>query len=105
MAQLDGGGEPVVCVDDRLRAGQRTAFDVAADEVPAVLGMADQRIDEIGAGADVEYAHPRAAWNRAAVARGEKIGQIVQIVGAARDRRAEIAGRNIPGLHAVEVAE
>src|SRR3546814_9894242 len=55
LSQLDGLGE-AIGRDDGACRGQSGGVDIAPGEVPAVLPMADQRVDAVGPGADVQCA-------------------------------------------------
>ena len=104
-AQFHGRAVAGIGVDRCLRADQRVVVDVGADKVPAVFRVADQRIDAIGADADVEHPDRRAARNFAAVAEGQQVGHVMQIVGPAGDRRAQVARRQRPAGDAVHVQQ
>ena len=61
-----------VGIRDRFRRAQGGDVDIGADETPAVFAMAQQRINEVRAGAHIQYAYRRPARNVAClrVARG-----------------------------------
>ena len=88
LPQLDGR---VVGAHDRGRRRERRVVDVAADEGPPVFGVAEQRIYAGGADANVEAANGAAARNVARIVGREQVGDDVEIVGAARHRRAELS--------------
>ncbi len=67
--------------------------------------MADQRIDAVGADADIQHAHGRATGNVALVAFGQQVGEKVHVVGSPRHWRTEEVGRNVPVLDTVEGLE
>ena len=91
-----------VHLDDHLGRVERHRIDFRPGETPAVFAQADDRVDAVGADADVEDRHALAARDLAAVAGRQQIRQVVQIVGAAGDRRAQVVRRNIPVLNAVK---
>ena len=75
MAQFDIGGQFGILAENGLGIGQGRIVDIDAEEGPAVFGMADQRIDQVGAGADVEDADAGAGRDGLLVAGGEQVGQ------------------------------
>src|SRR5690606_5800121 len=83
----------------------RRGVDVGAGEVPAVIVLAQQRIDAIGAGADVQRANAAAAGDVPLVVGGQQVGQAVHVIGTSRDRRAQITWRNVPVANAVELTQ
>ena len=101
QTQFDGIAQSAVRIQDALRVVECSRIDVGADELPAILAVADERIDAVGAGADVEHPDGFAARDDAAVAGSQQIGEVVEIVGPAGDGRAEILRRNIPAGDAV----
>ncbi len=94
-----------VHLDDHLGRVERHRIDFRPGETPAVFAQADDRVDAVGADADVEDRHAFAARDLAAVAGRQQIRQVVQIVGAAGDRRAQVISRNIPVFDAVKVLQ
>ncbi|MNN50666.1 hypothetical protein D3C81_1652620 [compost metagenome] len=63
--------------------------------------MAQQRIDAVGADADIQGTHLGTAGNLAVVVIGEQVGHDVDVVSAAGNRRAQVVGRDVPVLDAV----
>ena len=63
--------------------------------------MANQRVNHVGANADVEHAHTRAGRDVLLVTGGQQVGNAVDVIGAAGNRRAQVAGRNVPALDAI----
>ncbi|MNY13249.1 hypothetical protein D3C86_1463780 [compost metagenome] len=104
LAQPDGALE-AVGLDDGARRSQCGGVDLRAEEAPAVLALAEQRIDAVGTAADVEHLDLRAARDLAAGVGGQQVGEGVDVVGAAGNRRAQVAGRDVPVLDAVELLE
>ncbi|MFH3833192.1 hypothetical protein WAI10_20090, partial [Acinetobacter baumannii] len=84
-AQLDGSGEAWVGGEDRSGRGQRLRVDVGADEAPAVFVVAEQRVDAVGAGADIEHPDRGATRDDAGVIGGQQVGQAVQFERLAAD--------------------
>src|SRR5690606_18171446 len=91
--------------DDGACRGQCDGIDIRAGEMPAVLALADQRVDAVGAGADVQRLDRRATRYHSVVLRGQQVGQAVQVVGAPGNRRAQVTRRNVPVSDAVELLE
>nr|WP_243713544.1 hypothetical protein [Luteimonas terrae] len=75
---------------------ERLRIDVRGRESPAVLGVAQQGIDEVRARAHIEGTHARATRDLAVAIVGEQVGEAVDVIGAAGDRRAQIAVRQVP---------
>ncbi len=104
-AQLDGSGEAWVGGEDRSGRGQRLRVDVGADEAPAVFVVAEQRVDAVGSGSDVQRTQAGTAWNQAIVAGAEQVGQVVQVVGATGNGRAQVTIGYIPLAYVVELLQ
>jgi hypothetical protein len=60
---------------------------------------------QLAADADIDDPYRGAARDHAAVARGQEIGGMVQVVGPPGDRRTEVLRRQVPGGDAVVVRE
>lgn len=105
VAQADGRAEAGIGEDDLLGVEQCRLVDVAADKVPAVFGMAEQRVHAVGADTDVEGVHLRAGRDDAAVVAGEQVGGGVDVVGAAGNRRAQVSAGQGPAMDAVVVQQ
>ncbi len=103
LAQFDGAGQLRVGLDYGARRGQCLGGDIGAGEVPAVFAVADQRVDAVGADANIQGADGAATRDLPGIFRGQQVGEVVQVVGATRDRRAQIAVGNVPVLDAVEL--
>ncbi|MNE31334.1 hypothetical protein D3C80_1248950 [compost metagenome] len=73
--------------------------------MPAVVAVAQQGIDAIGAYTHVQRAYRGAARDRAAIALGEQVGKKVQVIGTPRDWRAQIVGRDVPVIDPVQGLE
>ncbi|MNT36173.1 hypothetical protein D3C72_1722400 [compost metagenome] len=101
--QRQRAGQHRVEIGNRLRGFQRHRIDVATDKAPAVHAAADDRVHAVGADADVEYVDARR--HGAAIAGGEQVGKMVDVVGAPRNRRAQVARRQIPEADAVVVRQ
>ena len=69
LAQRDGTVQ-LVGLDDGAGRTQGRAVNIGAGEVPAVLGVADQRVDAVGANADIQRLDALATGNLSAVALG-----------------------------------
>ncbi|MCY1264602.1 hypothetical protein D9M70_129560 [compost metagenome] len=67
--------------------------------------MADQWIDAVGAHPYVQRLDAFAAGYLPAVAIGEQVGQAVQVVGAAGNGRAQVAGGDVPVTDTVELPQ
>ncbi|CCJ91787.1 hypothetical protein BN132_3715 [Cronobacter turicensis 564] len=102
-AQTDRAVKPRIGVNDGARAADRLVAGVGAGKTPAILMLAYQRINAVGADADIQ--HARLRGQRAAVAFGKQIGEMVNIIRAPRYRRAEKTVRNVPLPHAVKVRQ
>ncbi|MNC49049.1 hypothetical protein D3C75_981980 [compost metagenome] len=100
QAQADALAQPVG-LDDGLCRGQGHGVDVRAEEAPAVVAVAQQRVDAVGPHADSQGTHLGAAGNLTVVVIGEQVGDDVDVVGAAGNRRAQVVGGNVPVLDAV----
>jgi hypothetical protein len=50
------GGKGRIGLQDGLGIVQRRFVDIAADAVPAILGMRQQGIDQVGTGTDIQQA-------------------------------------------------
>ena len=108
MAELDQGGDAGVGVrrDEAAGAVEGGLRDVGADEGPSVFARAEERVDAVGADADVEDAHGGAAgWLAIWHGLGEEVGEVMKIIGATGDGRAKRAGREIVAIKAVVVGE
>jgi hypothetical protein len=103
--KLDGPGQARVRLHDPFRGTQRDGVDLGADEAPTVLAAPDDRIDAAGADADVENADRIAARDLAAAARREKIGDVMDVIGPAGDRRTERTLGQFPRRQSVEILE
>ncbi|MCY1444976.1 hypothetical protein D9M71_614700 [compost metagenome] len=63
--------------------------------------MAQQWIDAVGPHADVQRAHLGAPWDVASIVIGQQVGGYVDVVGTARNGRAQVIGWDVPVLDAV----
>ena len=82
----------------RSRKGlhQRCLIDIAANKLPLILMLADQRIHQVCAGADVQPGQARAGGDVAVVAFTQQIGKRVDKIGPAGYRRAKITFGDVP---------
>ncbi|MNZ87701.1 hypothetical protein D3C78_1065690 [compost metagenome] len=85
--------------------GHGCRVDFRAEEVPAIVAVADQWIDAVGAHADIEHLHRRAPWDLSVVDAGQQVGEKVHVIRTTRNRGAEVVGRDIPMRDAVERLE
>ncbi|CCK06159.1 hypothetical protein BN128_4487 [Cronobacter sakazakii 696] len=102
-AQADRAVEPRIGIDNRARATDRLIAGVGAGKTPAIFMLADQRINAVGTNADIQHARLRGQC--AAIAFGKQIGEMMNIIRAARYGRAEETVRNVPLPHAVKVRQ
>lgn len=105
QAQTHAVAQRRVHLDDHFGRVERHRVDFGTGKAPAVFAQADDRINAVGADADVEDRHALAARDFAAVGGRQQIRQMVQVVGAARDRRAQVVRRNVPMLNAIEMLQ
>ena len=106
MAEFDVVGDGGVCGGEAAGPVERGGGDVGTDEAPAVFARAEQRVNGVGPDADVEDANRRAA--RDGVVGGgfrEQVGEVMEVVGAAGDGRAERAGREFVADYFIVVGE
>lgn len=101
LAQLDDLAQ-VIGLHDSLGGGHSDRIDLGTEEIPAIFHIANQRVDAVGAHADVQHLDDRAARNLAVVNAGQQVGEEVHIVGTPRHWRAEVILRDIPMLDAIE---
>ena len=104
LAQLDDLAQ-VVGLHDGLGGGHGDRVDLRAQEVPAVLHIANQRVHAVGAHTDVQHLDDRAPRDLAVVDAGQQVGEEVHVVGTPRHRRAQVVGRDVPMLDAIERLE
>jgi hypothetical protein len=79
-AEFDAAGERRIGGDKARGVCQRHRVDVGADETPAILGVPEDRIDEVGADAEVERDDRRTARRRAmGTVASEQLGGVVQV--------------------------
>ncbi|MNT08438.1 hypothetical protein D3C72_1431810 [compost metagenome] len=100
LAQGDGLAQ-AVGLDDGLGRSQGHGVDVRAEEAPAVVAVAQQRVDAVGPHADVQRTHLGALGDLAGIVVGQQVGGHVDVVGAAGNGRAQVVGGDIPVLDAV----
>jgi len=70
--------------------------------VPAIVAVADQRVNAVGARADVQHLYRGAAWNHAVVVGGQQVGEEMHVIRSSRHRRAQVIGGNVPVSDAVK---
>ena len=90
-----------VLFQDALGVGQRGLIDFSSQGGPAVFCNRDQRVDQVGPGANVD---PPNTWSQrdfSIVIFSQQVGQGVDIVCTSRNGRAEVAGWNIPAFDAI----
>ncbi|MNZ36364.1 hypothetical protein D3C78_537810 [compost metagenome] len=104
-AQLDAAGKQRIGLHDGARRSQGGGVDIRTKETPVIVAVTDQRIDAVGADADIQHAHRLATRDHAVVVLGQQVGEVVHIVGATGNRRTQVAGRNVPVGDAVEILE
>ena len=104
-AALDVGGDGGIGRGELVGPFDRSGVDVRADEAPAVLTRADQRIDAVGTDADIEDGYDGAAQEVVVVIGGEQVCDVVQVVGAAGNGRTEVAAWNVPMRETIVVFE
>ncbi len=104
LAHADGLAE-AVGLHNRGGCGDGGAVDVRTHELPAIVAMPQQRVDAIGAGADVQRLDGCAAWYHAFIVFGQQVGEEVQVVRTSRNRRAQVIRRNVPMGDAIERLE
>ena len=101
--QTDGTAQARIVVYDRRGAGKSLRVNLAAGETPAVFMDANQRVDKVRAGTDIQ--HRGLCRYHAAAIRRQQICQMVNIVRAPRYGWAKIALRNIPLRDAVKMGQ
>ncbi len=101
MAQLDDGVQPRIGTHDGGDRSQCDLVHLRAHKTPTVFGVTQQRVDAVGTHPDIQRTHRGAPGNNALIRLGQEVGEAMQIVGAARDRRTQIARGNVPVRHAV----
>ena len=67
--------------------------------------MTNQRINAVGAHANIQHANSRAGRDDFFVAGGQQVGCMVNVISPARNRWAKVAGGNLPAAHAVVQGE
>jgi len=92
-----------VGIQNSLRVFERCRIDVGRHEAPAVFAVSDQRVDATGAGTDIQHLHGWRSRHHAAIAVSQQISQIMQIIGATGNRRAQALRWNVPFVNAVAV--
>ena len=73
--------------------------------MPAVFGIADQGINQIGAGTDVQATQPLSLGDNPVVAAGKQVCQMVDKVSAPGDGWAQRVRRDQPAINAVPVRQ
>ena len=74
---------------------------IYAREVPAVLTLAGKRVNQASSSADVQRLYATPTGDFLIVATGEQVSQIVDIIDATGDRRAQIIRRDVPKINIV----
>gem|GEM_PF-5720945 len=103
-AQTDRAGQAWIIGDNRLGAGKGRVVNLGPGKTPVVLVVTNQRIDTVCTGTDIQYARLTGDCTVDAGFR-QQIRQVMDIVRAARHRRAEKALGNIPVRHAIKVCQ
>ncbi len=102
---LDQAGHKTVGSRQLLRPAQGHRVDLRAHKAPPVLARADQRVDAVRAHPDIQNHDGPAPGDGGFLSAPEQVGDVMKIVTAARDGRAQVAWRHVPGLQPVGVFE
>ena len=96
---LDQARDASICHDHLPNPAKRDLVHFASDKAPTILTCTEQRIDAVRSGADVQHTDGRSTT------KVNEIRQMMQVITAPRDRRAEIALGDIPMRQSIGLAQ
>jgi len=102
-SQTNGAVEPRVCCDNGIRRSHCLLIHFAAGKAPLVFTVADQRIDQVSATANIQNVN--ITRYDAAVIFRQQVSQMMNIVSTPWHRRAEETFRDIPVGNLIKMAQ